>query len=216
MFLETPIYDDDSTNYRVGTTDLAHHITVMKNINAKLNPGSSWIIETGHNGNGNIETSDNLDTNQTPTTRICGVGPVEYPAQIDTALEFQKPLGTGKSLYPATPVLYPNYTAACMQKDSLLKWWQVTTNLNAFAHLSHTFTHEDEDNSTYADVYKEITWNQQWLIDAGISKAKVFSKGIIPPAITGLHNGDALRAWTDAGIQYVVGDNTRSSLLNQV
>lgn len=41
-------------------------------------------------------------------------------------------------------------------------------------------------------------------------------KGLIPPAITGLHNGDAIRAWHDAGIIYVVGDNTRPLLMNQV
>jgi hypothetical protein len=42
------------------------------------------------------------------------------------------------------------------------------------------------------------------------------SKGLIPPAITGLHNGDAIKAWHDAGIQNVVGDNTRPSLMNSV
>jgi len=42
------------------------------------------------------------------------------------------------------------------------------------------------------------------------------SNGIIPPAITGLHNGDAIRAWHDAGIRNVVGDNTRPSLMNSV
>lgn len=41
-------------------------------------------------------------------------------------------------------------------------------------------------------------------------------KDPIPPAITGLHNGDAIRAWHDAGIVYVVGDNTRPSLMNTV
>jgi hypothetical protein len=27
----------------------------MTNMNAKLNPGSDWWMEIGHNGNGNIE-----------------------------------------------------------------------------------------------------------------------------------------------------------------
>lgn len=50
----------------------------------------------------------------------------------------------------------------------------------------------------------------------GISAATKFtSNGIIPPAITGLHNGDAIRAWHDGGITNVVGDNTRPSLMNQ-
>jgi hypothetical protein len=89
--------------------------------------------------------------------------------------------------------------------------------MNAFAHISHTFTHEDQDNSTYFDVYREIAWNQAWLKNVGISSATKWSgTGIIPPAITGLHNGDALRAWSDLGITHVVGDNTRPVLLNTV
>jgi hypothetical protein len=50
----------------------------------------------------------------------------------------------------------------------------------------------------------------------GLAAASKFSTGIIPPAITGLHNGDALRAWSDRGITNVVGDNTRPVLLNPV
>jgi hypothetical protein len=50
----------------------------------------------------------------------------------------------------------------------------------------------------------------------GIADATRFSEGLIPPAITGLHNGDALRAWLTAGVKYVVGDNTRPVLMNQV
>jgi len=84
-------------------------------------------------------------------------------------------------------------------------------------HVSHTFTHENENDATYSDIYKEITWNQAWLDMVGISRARRWSgKGLIPPAITGLHNGDALRAWGDCGVKNAVGDNTRSLLLNQV
>ena len=81
---------------------------------------------------------------------------------------------------------------------------------------SHS-THENENNATYSDIYKEITWNQEWLKQVGIDKATGFSpNGLVPPMITGLHNGDALRAWRDNGIKYAVGDNTRSAIVNQV
>lgn len=81
--------------------------------------------------------------------------------------------------------------------------------------MSHTFTHEDENNATYFDVFREISWNQAWLTQVGIASGSRFSPlGIIPPAITGLHNGDALQAWHDRGITNVVGDNTRPVLLN--
>jgi len=100
--------------------------------------------------------------------------------------------------------------------DQLKVWWATASNLNAFAHLSHTFTHEDEDNATYFDVNNEISWNQAWLKQVGIASATKFSKGLIPPGITGLHNGDALRAWAANGVTQVVGDNTRPALLNTV
>lgn len=143
---------------------------------------------------------------------------VEYPDQIDTPLEFAKPLGSGSSIWPATASAdYGNYSLACLKRDPLLVWWQKTANLNAFSHISHTFTHEDQDNSTYFDVVREITWNKAWLAQTGIAAATKFSdSGIIPPAITGMHNGDALQAWYEQGIVHVVGDNTRKPLLNQV
>ena len=126
-----------------------------------------------------------------------------------------KPLGTGKTLWPSTPADYP-YTTDCTVLDKLMVWWSDSDNLNAFAHVSHSFTHEDENNATYFDVSREMTWNQAWLKQVGIADANKFcATCLIPPAITGLHNGDALRAWTDAGIVHVVGDNTRSVLMNQ-
>ncbi|QSZ30268.1 hypothetical protein DSL72_004790 [Monilinia vaccinii-corymbosi] len=211
MFLESDIYSPNGTSYRIGTADLAQHITFTNTINSKLNPGSNWFIEVGHNGNGNIEQSDSTDG----TGTICRPGPIEYGNQKDTPLEFAKPIGTGTDIWPITSGLYPNYSSTCLNADPLLKWWTTPSNLNAFAHISHTFTHEDQNNATYADVYREMTWNQAWLAATGIAKAQRFSpKGLIPPAITGLHNGDALRAWSNSGITHAVGDNTRPVLLN--
>ncbi|KAG4029800.1 hypothetical protein MFRU_014g00990 [Monilinia fructicola] len=211
MFLESDIYSPSGTTYRIGTADLAQHITFTNTINSKLNAGSNWFIEIGHNGNGNIEQSDSSDS----TGTICRPGPIEYGEQIDTPLEFVKPIGTGTDIWPATAGLYPNFSSTCLNADPLLRWWATPSNLNAFAHISHTFTHEDQNNATYADVYREITWNQGWLAATGIANAQRFSpKGLIPPAITGLHNGDALRAWSNSGILHAVGDNTRPALLN--
>ncbi|RFU27103.1 hypothetical protein B7463_g9237, partial [Scytalidium lignicola] len=211
MFLESDIYSPAGTTYRITPADLTQHVTWQANVNSRMSAGSSWFLEIGHNGNGNIEASDDIAIGTQ-----CGTGPIEYPEQIDTPLEWVKPIGTGTNLWPATPSTYP-YTTTCTNIDSLKTWFANTGNLNAFAHLSHTFTHEDENNATYFDVSREISWNQAWLKQVGIAAATKFSpKGIIPPAITGLHNGDALRAWKDNGIVNVVGDNTRPVLMNQV
>lgn len=78
-------------------------------------------------------------------------------------------------------------------------------------------THAALNNATYNDVAKEISFNRVWLQHSGLSSARHYSPaGLIPPAITGMHNADAIKAWMDNGIKYVVGDNTRTPLLNNV
>lgn len=73
----------------------------------------------------------------------------------------------------------------------------------------------DLTNGTYSDTAKEISFNRAWLKQVGLDAAKRFStNGLIPPAITGLHNADVIKAWMDNGIANVVGDNTRPLLRN--
>jgi hypothetical protein len=57
MFLESDIYSPNGTTYQVTTADLAQHITWMTSLNSGLPAGSSYFMEIGHNGNGNIEVS---------------------------------------------------------------------------------------------------------------------------------------------------------------
>ncbi|KAH7311094.1 hypothetical protein BKA65DRAFT_601113 [Rhexocercosporidium sp. MPI-PUGE-AT-0058] len=210
MFLTTAIYSGGL--FRIEAADLAAHVSWMASVNAKLPAGSNYTIEVGHNGNGNIGSSYDLDNQENGP--ICGSGPIQYDSQASASAEYVKPLGTGKSLWPSSVGDYP-FTENCVVLDPLQNWWATDTNRDAFMHVSHTFTHESEDQATYFDVSKEITWNQAWMAQLGISWAPFFSgKGLIPPAITGLHNGDALKAWTDNGIMNAVGDNTRSVLLN--
>lgn len=68
MFLESDIYSPSGTTYRIGAADLAQHITFTNTINSKLNAGSNWFIEVGHNGNGNIEQSDSTTGTGTVST----------------------------------------------------------------------------------------------------------------------------------------------------
>ncbi|PYI01133.1 extracellular serine-rich protein [Aspergillus sclerotiicarbonarius CBS 121057] len=211
MFLETDIYKPTNTTFRITPTDLEGIASWLPTINAKMNTGSSYFVEVGHNGNGNIESAASTDSGYTE----CNGGGIEYNSPADTPLEWKKPLGTGTNLWPASPTTY-NWTVACTELDALRVWWTTPANRDKFGHISHTFTHEEQDNATYADVFKEISFNQAWLKQVELSSAKYFtSNGIIPPAITGLHNGDALRAWWENGITNCVGDNTRSALLNQ-
>jgi hypothetical protein len=52
---ETPMFDVPTENIRVDPKDLDALVTWMPTVRAKLNPGSDWFVEVGHNGNGNIE-----------------------------------------------------------------------------------------------------------------------------------------------------------------
>lgn len=204
----------DVTTFRSRAADLAAHVAWVKTLNAKLNSGSSYFIELGHNGNGNIQNAT--------LTPLGTAGVLCYPntyVQLNQpaftgGLEFQKELGTGTSYWTtaAPNATYP-WSLACSKIDPLLSW--IVTNKDSFAHVSHTFSHENLNNATYYDTSKEISWNQAWFKTTGIDKAAKFSaNGLIPPAITGTHNGDAIKAWLDNGIKYIVGDNTRPVLMN--
>lgn len=210
MMLNTDIYSPNGTSFRVRAADMTNVKSWITTINAKMNSGSSYWPEVGFNGNGNIEAAEDTTTGAT----ACGNGAIEYDEIPDTALEFQKPLGSGSDFWPTTPTAY-DWTTTCLNLDSLKVWWATTANRDAFGVISHTFTHEELNNATYADATKEISFNQAWFTQSAIGGgAHWTSDGLIPPAITGLHNGDALRAWADNGLKHAVGDNTRPVLMN--
>ncbi|KAJ0119842.1 hypothetical protein N8I77_012445 [Diaporthe amygdali] len=209
MHLETGLYYPNNTNFRIRTRDLDAHKAWQTDINTRLAAGSNYFVEIGHNGNGDI---DNATSQNSGATLCTPAYAVDYNSPPDTALEFQKPLGSGADLWPAE---FKNYTWSlnCAKLDPVATWFN--TNPNVFAAVSHTFSHEELNNATYYDANREIYFNIAWMKQIGISAGNKFSpKGLIPPAITGLHNGDAIKAWMDNGIKFVVGDNTRPVLRN--
>ncbi|CEJ90078.1 hypothetical protein VHEMI05886 [[Torrubiella] hemipterigena] len=211
--LYTTMFEPKNKEFKIDTKDLDVIVSWQKDINKRMPPGSDFRLEFGHNGNGNIEAA--ADNKQ--ADKYCNPqDAVEYPDQIDTAVEFVKPMGTGTDIWPPKYVKY-GWSDACSKLDPFANWFRNPDNLNAFGHISHTFTHEGLNNATYYDTAREIQFNQAWMAQMGIDKAIRFTAdGIIPPAITGMHNGDAIRAWMDNGIKYVVGDNTRPVLRNSI
>jgi hypothetical protein len=134
MFLETDIYSPAGNLFRIRPADLSNHVTWQANINTRMPTGSNYFLELGHNGNGDIEAAVTTTAGATscnPDTAI------EYDEQIDTPLEFQKPLGTGSDIWPTKPKSYV-WSLACAQLDALQQWFAVTSNRDAFAHVSHT------------------------------------------------------------------------------
>jgi hypothetical protein len=212
MFLITDVYKPAGSQFRVRAADMTAHAAWVPTINSKMNAGSFYVPEIGHNGNGNIEQSQTGPNGDS----ICAPGSIQYPEILDTPLEFKKPLGSGTNMWPSTPTAY-SYTAQCLNLDPLKTWFSTASNRDKFAHLSHTFTHMELNNATNSDAAKEIQFNRAWMAAVGIAAAAYYSpKGVIPPAITGLHNGDVLKAWKDNGLTNCVGDNTRPPLRNSV
>lgn len=208
--LSTFLYQPAGARFRTRPSDMSAHVSWQANLNSRLPAGSNYILELAHNGNGNIEWAVEVDQGlcQPPSM-------IEYISPPDTPLEFKKPLGTGTNLWPTSPATY-GWSTACLNQDALAAWFMVPANRAAFAHLSHTFSHEALNNATYSDVNKEITFNQAWLSQTGLSAGIFSPKGLVPPAITGINNGDAIKGWMDNGITYVVGDNSRPPLRNTV
>lgn len=213
MHLTTAAYYPSGKTFRMRPSDLDFLAAWQIDINKRLPNGSNYFVEIGHNGNGDIINATAVNNNISGS--FCNpTGAVTYSMPPSTPLEFYKPLGTGVDVWPASWIGY-NWTQNCSLLDSVAMWFN--RNPDVFGAISHTFSHEELNNATYHDASRETFFNIAWLKQIGLwrNSTKFSQSGLIPPAITGMHNGDALRAWWDNGIRYVVGDNTRPILRNQ-
>lgn len=214
--LSTGLYYSKSgeKEFKIRTDDLEAHVDWQHSINARLPQGSDFWLEFAHNGNGDIiEAVSNPDSDSVCVPEEA----VDYDSPEDTPLEWVKPPGTGQNKWPNQFVYgqYP-WSQTCAKLDKFASWFLNKDNLNHFAHVSHTFTHLELNNATYQDASREIDFNRAWMKQMGIDQAARYSpNGLVPPAITGLHNADVIRAWSDNKITFVVGDNTRPVLQNQ-
>lgn len=207
--LATDMYRPVGAVFRCRPEDLDGHAAWQQDLNSRLPAGSNVRLELGHNGNGDILAATDPSSGGVCTPDYA----VDYPEVPETELEFKKPLGSGVDFWPAEWKTYP-WSYQCTQRDKLTAWYANAAKRDAFFHVSHTFTHEEMNNATHRDASLEIQFNQAWLKQTGIANGMFSPKGIIPPAITGLHNGDVIRAWMENGITHVVGDNTRPVLRN--
>ena len=213
MHLVTNLYYPQGKTYRVVPADVSAHVSWMKSVNSRLPAGSNYFVEIGHNGNGDIINSTNIGYNLANDPCV-PVDAIYYDSPITSPdLEWSKPIGSGVNMWPQSPAQY-SWSLACCQLDKLATWFMTPANRDAFAHVSHTFTHLNLNNATYSDASKEIFFNQAWMKQVGIDAGNFSPAGLIPPAITGMHNGDVIKAWLDNGITNVVGDNSRPILMN--
>lgn len=223
MFLDTDIWnvtsgpDPEGQRTRVNATDLTQHIEWAAEFQKTLNPGSVYFMETGFNGNGNMDYVGDLTTiaaENCPDSEN-----VDDPIGPNVDVEWTKPLGSGTDKWPENVTLSNGYvwSKTCILMDPLAEYFQNPTNLNGFGWISHTFTHEDLENSTYYDTNLQMDFNYHHAQVLGITNANMWSNyTFIPPGISGMHNGDALHAFMDNGIIGGVGDSTRPALVNQI
>eukprot|EP00026_Physarum_polycephalum_P003031 Phypoly_transcript_03040.p1 GENE.Phypoly_transcript_03040~~Phypoly_transcript_03040.p1 ORF type:complete len:833 (+),score=110.97 Phypoly_transcript_03040:44-2542(+) len=87
---------------------------------------------------------------------------------------------------------------------------------NKFWFLSHTWDHPcDLDTGSYAEMSGEITNNTQFtpsFLTGGLSSPQFSGDSIVTPCITGLFNGQVLKAMVDNGIVNCVGDTSVAAL----
>lgn len=85
--------------------------------------------------------------------------------------------------------------------------------LKEFYWLSHTYTHQDLDEISYKEADKELKQNIEVSkkLMAG-AEMQYSPSSMVTPHISGLFNGNAIRAIKDNGIKYVVGDNSVDKL----
>lgn len=211
LFLDTMIYNS-TERFRLRDGDLEQHVRWSNDINGRLSTGSSYFTEFGFNFNGNLVYASAAGANL--TQEVCD-RPIFPTWEEQTDEEFIKPLGSGKNTWPAHRQF--DFTGKCIFLDPLATFFANTSNRDAVGLVSHTFTHMSFDDATYSDGFSEIEFNLAYAELLNFTSAAKFSgSGLIPPAITGLHNGDVISAWSDNGLWNAVGDNTRPLLRNSV
>ncbi|KAJ3196808.1 hypothetical protein HDU82_001653 [Entophlyctis luteolus] len=213
FFLTTDGLNENNTlvSFRLTTADMGGLIKWMPSFNSRMPTGSNVTFELAFNGNGVMEIISTA---------------VDYtldfdPDLTDTALDWIKPLGTGLTLWPSLSTLKTNWGPA-LTADPLYQYFapaNSATTTSKFLWVSHTFTHEILNNNTYNDTNNEVTFNYRLASSAFMKldgHAYWSNKSMVTPGISGLFNGDALRALSDFGIKAAVGDSSRNKTMNSM
>ncbi|KAI8849411.1 hypothetical protein BC829DRAFT_416857 [Chytridium lagenaria] len=194
--------------FRTSTADMDGVIAWSNDFNSRLPSGSSFKLELAFNGNGILESVDQIKK----TAHLIDFN----PDLTDAPLDWKKPLGTGISLWSNPP---PNRNAYIndLSADPLFSYFKNSpSNTQAFFWNSHTFTHEILNNNTYQDTINELTFNYHMAQQIGLTNyPNIWSnESMVTPGISGFFNGDALKALMDFGIKAAVGDSSRPKTLN--
>jgi hypothetical protein len=81
-----------------------------------------------------------------------------------------------------------------------------------FAWINHTWDHREMTAMSYADAYQEFSQNDQFARGAGLSRYS--TENLVTPGVTGLDNGEVMRAAFDVGIRQLVSDTSVAGQAN--
>ncbi len=85
--------------------------------------------------------------------------------------------------------------------------------IDKFQWVSHTYSHLNLDQVTHAVAKSEVVNNRTFANQFFANNMSKFSvASMVTPQISGLFNGNAIRAMLENGIKSVVGDNSRAEL----
>eukprot|EP00127_Corallochytrium_limacisporum_P003511 Clim_evm139s149 gene=Clim_evmTU139s149 len=205
-FLSSPVYRtnaDESYDRRITARDMQQHIRWMN----AMPRTDDYRTELVFNGNGAAIKygQDYIDTTEEEFDLAWAYG--------NTPKDWRKPLteGYNDDTWPT------NYTSPdvedLLSKDGLLR--KSFRRFHKFYWVSHTYSHLALNNISYYDAYGEVAANAELIDDlfAGAIPDNFSPYGIVSGQISGLFNGDNLRAWDDNGLMYAVGDNSYGEML---
>ncbi|ORX50620.1 hypothetical protein BCR36DRAFT_583206 [Piromyces finnis] len=189
----------DAPHYRTSVEDMENIAKWQKDISSRMPKGSDFKVELAING---IHI---LTKAQHKQYEIRNWTDYLFP------YEYKKPLNEhGSSRWPEK--FDDDWDDKILQDDKLYKHFKNHDNQDNFFWLTHTFSHQKLDYASYRDTDLESKENIKMSKEPylGMYDRDCYSKhSIVTPEISGLHNGDALKALTDNEVYYAVGDTSR-------
>ena len=81
-----------------------------------------------------------------------------------------------------------------------------------FEWINHTWDHSEMDAMSYTKAFEELSQNDQYGAGSGLSRYSILN--LVTPSMSGLRNGEAMRAAYDVGIRNVISDGSADCQAN--
>jgi len=193
-----------SPHYRTSVQDMQNLAQWQKDVSGRLPKGSNIRAELAINGI-NI-----LTESQHKIFRVFTNWDVP-----ETTYAYKKAPGDPETnRWPET--IDDDWDDEVLQReDALYAHFKKHENQDNFFWLTHTFTHLKLDAASYRDSDLEMKANIKMTKEPylGMYDRDCYSKhSIVTPEISGLHNGDNLKALKENEVYYAVGDTSRTDL----